>query len=59
MSESVYLIREQGSGEPRGSSSWLIEQYVRPLIELRPLDGFAQFGIDDQVHDAIRSNDKT
>ena len=26
MSESVYLIREQGSGEPRASRSSLIEQ---------------------------------
>ena len=25
MSESVYKIREQGSGEPRVSSYWLIE----------------------------------
>ena len=28
MSESVYLIREQGSGEPRGFPSPLIEQVV-------------------------------
>ena len=34
MSESVYLIREQGSGEPRVSRSPLIEQCKRSsLIE--------------------------
>ena len=35
MSESVYKIREQGSGEPRVLPSWLIERPSRSaLIEL-------------------------
>ena len=33
MSESVYKIREQGSGEPRDLPSPLIERYTCGLIE--------------------------
>ncbi|MFR8198830.1 MAG: hypothetical protein ACLU7Z_00650 [Eggerthellaceae bacterium] len=36
MSESVYLIREQGSGEPRASRSALIELVSNDRVVCHP-----------------------
>ena len=48
MSESVYLIRERGSGEPRGLPSPLIEQVASEKPRPNGSDE-AFFGYESQI----------
>ena len=49
MSESIYLIREQGSGEPRASRSALIERIQVPLGRAACVDRWEKVSNDRVV----------